>query len=303
MAVISVIVHVFNHAPYLDKSLSGIEMQEFSGDIEVVLHDDASTDRSAEVYEAHAAKSRHQYKIIRQVQNKYSRNISVLPEIFEAATGEYLAMCEGDDYWTSPLKISNQHLAMEVRRDVDICFHKASRVHFEDERTLGFQGDYGDKPVLFPAATIVEGGGGFMPSPSLMLRRTVLDTLPSWYYDPPPVGDYFMQVFGSLRGGAMYLPMCAAAYRQGDPQSWTQRVTRDLKTLNDFSRIYYKYLLRLQGSVPPELRGNVEVMLKKVYTEYCSRCFDFKNFSDIPSLVEIIDAGIGGLQTSPPAAG
>jgi glycosyltransferase involved in cell wall biosynthesis len=302
-ARVSVIVLVFNHAKYLRRTLAGIEMQDFGGGLEVVIHDDASTDESEAVYSEFASRSRHRYKIIRQPDNKYSKNVCVYPEIFAACSGAYLAFCEGDDYWTSPQKISTQHMAMDVRADVDVCFHKATRVHFDSEASLGFQADYGDKPLLLPASTVIEGGGGFMPSASLMFRRKLIDQLPDWFFKPPPVTDYFLQVFGSLRGGALYLPMCASAYRQGDPQSWTHKVTRDLRTLNDFSLNYYSYLRRLQLTVPEHLRGNVEVMLKKVYTEYCSRCFDLKNFEDIPRLIALIHAAGNDLTNEPrPAA-
>lgn len=296
-AHISVIVFVFNHAKYLAKALSSIETQDFAGTIEVVIHDDASTDESSAIYSEFATQSRHHYKIIKQESNKYSRRISVFKEIFNNCSGNYIAYCEGDDYWTSPYKIATQHQALEVRSDVDVCFHKATRIRFDDEATLGFQADYGDKPLLLPANIVIEGGGGFMPSASLMFRHCVIDRLPDWFYNPPPVEDYFLQVFGALRGGALYLPVCASAYRQGDPHAWTQRVTRDLATLNKFSLDYYGFLLRLQDTLTENFRPSVEVMLKKVYTEYCSRCFDLRDFSDIPKLISLITSHHGG-QTS-----
>ena len=89
---ISVVVLVYNHAPYLEKALAGIEMQEFEGDLEVIIHDDASTDSSSDIYLNYKNCSRHDVKVIRQSTNKYRCRISFWPEIMSICTGQYVAM-------------------------------------------------------------------------------------------------------------------------------------------------------------------------------------------------------------------
>lgn len=133
-------------------------------------------------------------------------------------------ICEGDDFWLTSGKLAYQCSALDQLPHIDLTFHKVARMHWQTEQLNGYYADYGEEPKLFAPADVIVGDGGFIPTPSLMCRRDVFDRLPQWFFTRPPVEDYFVQVFGALRGGALYLPLCAAAYREGDPTSWSQRV-------------------------------------------------------------------------------
>jgi glycosyltransferase involved in cell wall biosynthesis len=282
---ISVLVAVFNHENYLEKTFSGIEMQTFEGGLEVVIHDDASTDGTHALCSQYAKNASYPVKIIRQNTNKYSQKISTWPERFAACTGKYIALCEGDDYWTSSLKLANQHVALEYLVDVDICFHQASMIDYKTGRATNVLANYGEEPKLFSVADVIEGDGGFMPTPSIMFRRQVVDTLPSWFYSPPPVIDYFLQVFSSLRGGAVYLPMNAAAYRYGDPVSWSQRTYPHLQTYGEFLISYFSFLRLLRKNLTADHKKNVDKLALKNMTNFLSRSFAEENFFEFEKIV------------------
>jgi glycosyltransferase involved in cell wall biosynthesis len=288
-ALISVIVLTFNHGEYLARTLAGIEAQEFDGDIQVVIHDDASTDQTPSLCVEFAAASRHEVTLILQAKNKYSRKLSLWPEIFAACKGDYIALCEGDDYWTTPLKLANQYTALDYLKHVDLCFHRVTGVHYQTAQMLRVFGDQGEEPKILHPTTVIEGDGGFVPTPSIMFRRSAIATLPAWFYTPPPVGDYFLQVFGSLRGGALYLPMNAAAYRQGDPQSWSQRNQSSLKPMNAFVCSYVPFLGMLKNSLPAEFKPSVDKLMEKIYLDFCIRCFRSNEFEDMQALLEAVE--------------
>jgi hypothetical protein len=266
---ITVILFVFNHAKFLDKALASIEMQTTTEAMEIIIHDDASTDDSRVVYERFQTASRHSVTVVRQVLNKVSRKVSFWPEVIARCRGELITIGDGDDFWTTPIKLQNQYVALGALPHVDLCFHRVTKVDHATEAPTGMLGDYGDDPRLFSAATVIEGDGGFMPTISLMFRRSVLTDLPAWFFRPPPIEDYFVQVQGSLRGGALYLPMPAAAYREGDPQAWTQRVTADPQLKITFEGRLITSLLDLADTLPEPLLPNLEKVLMRYFFQLC----------------------------------
>ncbi len=287
---ISVILFVFNHAKFLDKSLASIEMQTLDHDLEIIIHDDASTDESRAVYERFQAASRHSVTVVRQTLNKVSRKVSFWPEVIARCRGELITFGDGDDFWTTPIKLQNQYVAMGALPGVDLCFHRVTKVDHATELPTGTLGDYGDEPRLFNAATVVEGDGGFMPTVSLMLRRSVLRDLPSWFFRPPPIEDYFLQVQGSLRGGALYLPMPAAAYREGDPQAWTQRVTANPQLKITFEGRLITSLLDLAETLPDALLPHIEKVVMRYFFQLCHGAITQGQYADVWAAIKKLQA-------------
>lgn len=103
---------VYNHEPYLRDCLEGFVMQRTNFPFVAIVHDDASTDKSALIIREYSQKYPHIIKPIFETENQYSKRDGSLGRIMKTAidaTGaKYVAMCEGDDYWTDPLKLQKQ---------------------------------------------------------------------------------------------------------------------------------------------------------------------------------------------------
>lgn len=124
---------VYNHAPYLRQCLDGFVMQETDFRFEAIVHDDASTDGSAEIIREYAEKYPNIIKPIIETENQYSKRDGSLRRIMNAHThGKYVALCEGDDYWIDPLKLQKQVDFLENNSEYSMCFANAIE-HFEDE--------------------------------------------------------------------------------------------------------------------------------------------------------------------------
>lgn len=107
--MVSVVCDVFNHEHYLRQCLDGFVTQQTNFEFEVLIHDDASTDASVEIISEYVDKYPHIFKPIYQKENQFSKGISIWKDIqFPRADGKYIAICEGDDYWTDPLKLQKQ---------------------------------------------------------------------------------------------------------------------------------------------------------------------------------------------------
>ena len=287
---VSVILFVFNHARFLAKTLKSIEMQSLKNDFEIIIHDDASTDGSIDICERFQTESAHSVTIIKQTLNKVSRKISFWPEIIERCRGDLIAISDGDDFWTTPLKLENQCIALGVLPNVDLCFHRVVTVDHASEEVTGTLCDYGDEPKLFSTATVIEGDGGFMPTVSLMFRKSVLQNLPQWFFRPPTVEDYFLQIQGSLRGGAVYLPLWGGAHRKGDPNSWTQRTINDTKILSKFRIDLIANLLDLADTLPGHFLPNLEKVIMRYFFFICSDAMAQGQYNNVWRASQILNS-------------
>lgn len=129
---VMVVTLTYNHAPYIEDTLKGILMQQTDFPIVACVLDDCSTDGTADIVRKYEAQYPDIIKGFYFDENQYSQGkhtytalISWLPKI------KYIALCEGDDYWTDPLKLQKQVDLMEAHTDCTMCFHSVTE-HWED---------------------------------------------------------------------------------------------------------------------------------------------------------------------------
>lgn len=123
--LVSVCCLVYNHAPYLRECFEGFVMQKTNFLIEVLVHDDASTDGSQEIIKEYTAKFPDLFKPILQTENQYSKGGRITAKYqFPRVKGKYIAFCEGDDYWTDPYKLQKQVDFLETNPDVGLVAHR-----------------------------------------------------------------------------------------------------------------------------------------------------------------------------------
>lgn len=125
---------VYNHEPYLRDCFEGFVMQQTNFPFVAIVHDDASTDGSAAIIREYEEKYPNIIKPIYEIENQYSKHDGSLGRIMNAAidaTGaKYFAMCEGDDYWTDPLKLQKQVDFLEANPEYDmVCARFNHLVH------------------------------------------------------------------------------------------------------------------------------------------------------------------------------
>lgn len=124
--IVSIQCLVYNHEPYLRQCLDGFVMQKTTFKFEAIVHDDVSTDGSVAIIREYAEKFPDIIKPIYEIENQYSKRDGSLEKIMnEACRGKYIALCEGDDYWTDPLKLQKQVNFMEDNPDYSMCFGDA----------------------------------------------------------------------------------------------------------------------------------------------------------------------------------
>lgn len=131
---------VYNHESYLNDYFEGIIMQKTDFPFVAIVHDDCSTDGSAAIIKDYAEKYPDIIKPIFETENQYSKKDGALDRIMrdaiEATGAKYVAMCEGDDYWTDPLKLQKQVDFLESHPDYGMCYTKA-QVYYQNKRKFG----------------------------------------------------------------------------------------------------------------------------------------------------------------------
>ena len=116
----------YNHEPYIRQCLEGFVMQKTTFRFEAIVHDDASTDETATIIREYAEKYPDIIRPILEMENQYSKKDGTIPKVMNENThGRYVAFCEGDDYWTDPLKLQKQVDFLESHEDYSMCFHRA----------------------------------------------------------------------------------------------------------------------------------------------------------------------------------
>jgi glycosyltransferase involved in cell wall biosynthesis len=120
---------VYNHEPYLRDCFEGFVKQKTNFRFVAIVHDDCSKDKSAAIIREYAEKYPDIIKPIYETENQWSKRDGSIDRIMEnaiEATGaKYLALCEGDDYWTNPLKLQMQVDFLESHPDYVMCCHGA----------------------------------------------------------------------------------------------------------------------------------------------------------------------------------
>ena len=122
---VSIICLVYNHELYLRKCLDGFVNQKCNFEYEVLIHDDASTDNSASIIREYEEKYPNIIKPIYQTENQMSKGVKISPAyLYPKAKGEYLAWCEGDDYWTDENKLQRQVDFLDANPEYSACVHR-----------------------------------------------------------------------------------------------------------------------------------------------------------------------------------
>ena len=204
--LVSIWCLAYNHAPYIRQCLEGFVIQKTDFIFEAIVHDDASTDGTADIIKEYAEKYPDIIKPIFETENQYSkRNGAIRRKMNAEMRGKYIAMCEGDDYWTDPYKLQKQVEFLENNTDFVFCYHNA----------LNFDGK-----IFTPFIDLNKESGEIELSE--LLNRWAIPTASVLYRNMPrdyngslfPNGDYAMELYFKSKGRFYYSRDIISVYRR-----------------------------------------------------------------------------------------
>lgn len=173
--LVSICSITYNHAPYIRQCLDGFLIQKTNFKYEIIIHDDASTDGTAEIIKEYVEKYPDLITPIFQTENQYSKGVrGMFPKFcFPRAQGKYIALCEGDDYWTDPLKLQKQVDFLESHPDYVMCSHRFKQ--YMQKEGIYKDDWYGEVPngITYELKSLIHGFWFHVPL-TVMFRRDIL---------------------------------------------------------------------------------------------------------------------------------
>lgn len=249
--MVSITCTAYNHENYIADAIEGFLMQKTDFAYEILIHDDASTDRTPEIIKEYESKYPNLIKPIYQTENQYSKGVKVGILNEQRAKGKYIAICEGDDYWIDPYKLQKQVEYMESHPECSLCVHAAYKVDPNKVKLKSnIRPNYGNKE--FKTEDIIIGGGGFFATNSMLYPTVLSEKLPDFYKNSS-IGDYPLCIYLAIQGTVYYIDEVMSAYRVHVPNSWTSKmltnikkriehyneITNMLREVNEYTDYYY----------------------------------------------------------------
>lgn len=275
--LVSIHCLAYNHEPYIRQCLDGFVMQQTKFKFEVLVHDDASTDHTADIIREYEKKYPALIKPIYQVLNQYSRHVNVGALNLSRARGKYIAWCEGDDYWIDPLKLQKQVDFLEKHPEY-VMSHTSIQYYFQNQKLFvkskdaeinaHLNDDVHAEDILFSdryriqTVTVVyrkDIAELVLSSDSSLYRsgRFLQGDTPLWY--------------GLLQHGKIhFLPEVTAIYRRND-ESVT--ATKDIKKYMRFMLSYAEFRMYL---VHRDNLSSIEERVDRIYAQIllCYKAFN-----------------------------
>ena len=226
---VSVLCATYNHEEYLRQTLDSFLNQKTDFPFEVLVNDDASTDSTGDIIREYAAKYPDVIRPFYQKENLYSRRINLYDVVFfPACRGEYIAVCEGDDYWNDPEKLQLQVNWLDAHPEYSACVHN-SIGHFADQPDKVLFAQDGDRDI--PFEQVVQGMSHAYHTSSILARREFILNPPDYRdvaYHQGYFTDYAIGVRLGLSGKVRFLDRCMSVYRIGsNPSAWSKGVGQE----------------------------------------------------------------------------
>lgn len=236
---VSICCLVFNHEKYLRKCLDGFVMQKTDFEYEVLIHDDASSDGSPDIIREYENQYPNIFKPIYQQENKFSKGVDISWEYqYPRAKGKYIALCEGDDYWTDAEKLQKQFDLMEENENISMCVHSVRYVNETGEPTGKIlPNPIGENKIISSQELIREMMlNKFYPfhTSSYFFRTALFNKLGKEkpeFIRVCDVGDVTLLLLFGYQGNIGYIAKEMSCYRFMSENSWSSKVFSDNEEL------------------------------------------------------------------------
>jgi glycosyltransferase involved in cell wall biosynthesis len=278
MKTVSIFVITYNHEKFIAQAIESIVAQKVNFDYEIVIGEDFSKDSTRAICEEYARKYPGLITLLPSDKN-YGPQGNTIRTLY-ACTGKYIALCEGDDYWTDDNKLQKQVDFLEAHPDFTICF---SSVEIKDEMGWNKPDEWyipkAEKDVL-TIEDFILSEKNIVPTATIVFRNILPVPLPEFYVNTL-AGDIGIQLFAADKGKAKYFSENTAAYRnhaQGHSKS-ENAINRGhdelMKLLASFDK-YFNY--RYHAIFKKRFLANAKVEL--IFNSKNKKGIDYLRYSD-----------------------
>lgn len=261
--MVSILCMAYNHEKYIKDALEGFINQKTNFRYEVIVHDDASTDKTAEIIKEYVKRYPDIIKPILQKENQYSQGNYIEKIIQPYAKGKYIAICEGDDYWCDDNKLQMQIDVLENNLQYGACVHQTKQLNCKNNRTLLIS-PY-KKNCDVDVETVLSGGGRAFHTSSILVRRDLFFNKPDFCNDLKTVGDWPLVIYIILSSKIYYIDKIMSVYRLfSTDDAWSSKMNKSI----EFSNIHNLEVIRMLKKIRISVDIRYKNILDKKISDY-----------------------------------
>ena len=268
--LVSVVVTSYNHRLYIREAIEGVLRQKTDFPFELIIHDDCSTDGTQDIIREYERKYPGIVKPIYEVNNLYQTASwkVFFDKICLHIAGKYVALCEGDDYWTDEEKLQRQVDFMEDHPDFSLCMHNAWRLN-QTTGTRELMNTFaGDKELIQRDSVQCGLGSNFPATASYFMKRETYTELPDEFLCNP-VGDYCIRQYAAAHGKTFYFDRPMSVYRVNVPHSYMSNVSAKESSYNRYTIGMMKFYHFLDGYTQKRFHDILSVKIQSDFYGYC----------------------------------
>jgi glycosyltransferase involved in cell wall biosynthesis len=241
---VSVCIVTYNHAKYIAQTLECALMQQTDFDYEILIGEDDSSDGTREICKEYASKYPDKIRLFLNdrknvifIDGKPTGRWNFF-NLLKNADGKYIALCEGDDYWTSSNKLQEQADFLDNHSECSICFHDVEMVDGRGQ----FMSVMSPRRIreIYTLDDLLKEN--FIPTCSVLFRQGLLTPYPDWLYTFP-VADWSLHILNAHYGNIGYIHKVMGVYRNHGEGIWNslKEITKIKNNLKMY-RLLGKYL-------------------------------------------------------------
>ena len=214
--LVAIAIATYNHGKYIEECLNSILSQKTNFKYCCFVGDDASTDNTQNILSNYEGKHRDKIKLFLRQTNNLSLNSQTIHQACFNSEAKYIALIDGDDYWTDPYKLQKQVDFLEANPDFTICFHKVAILKdgvLEDDYITTVPAKVTTIKDLIP--------NNYIHTCSCVFRKSFAQ-LPEWFHKCS-AGDYVLHLLNAAHGKINYLPEVMGVYRVHSNSIWSSK--------------------------------------------------------------------------------
>ena len=217
MPKLSILVPTYNHGKFISQMLEGALGQITDFDYEIVIGDDASTDDNALIIKDFANKFPDKIRAFLHPKNLGpaeprelggKNNVGFL---FSQCKGKYIALCEGDDYWTDSLKLQKAYDFLENNKEYVLCHHQLEVIYQDNSAIHGFNPE--NQRDTSNLEDLLRDESWFLGTASTVFRNVFKQGMPDWWWKTAS-GDLGIFIEVAKYGKLKYFPKSMGCYRK-----------------------------------------------------------------------------------------
>jgi glycosyltransferase involved in cell wall biosynthesis len=227
-------------------------MQKTDFAFEILVHEDASDDSTAQIVREFEIKYPHLFRCVYQTENQFLKQNTFTNILIPMSRGKYISMCEGDDYWTDSFKLQNQIDFLEKNANYVGCFHNAEERYEQNLDKASFlYCDFGSSiSVNFWNLTFRNP----IPTCSVIFRKNLFGKIPDWH-SKLRMGDWPIHLLNAQYGDYWYVPRVMAVHRLHSKSIWT---LQDSELIRKFTIDAYDIMIKGFATKPELQRQLIE---------------------------------------------